>query len=252
MYDKLSPEERASYLRSDKYPRSAKYDVDWLWKNQMGSHCLWLAESLTNLMHLKPGMRVLDLGAGKVLDSIFLAKEFGCQVWAVDLGVDPTENLARVREAGVEGLVFPLKADARALPFADGFFDAAVSINAYWFVGTDDFYLPARFARLFRPGAEIGFILPGLFREIEGPVPAALAELWLQHFVAYHSPAWWRRHFERTGLLEVKTCDDLGGGEGSRIFRLWDWLVSGEEGVAVKDNGENLTFVRVVAKKAGG
>ena len=47
-----------------------------------------------NATGLEPGMRVLDLGCGKGLSSIFLAKEFGVQVWAADLWtplvIDPT------------------------------------------------------------------------------------------------------------------------------------------------------------------
>jgi len=61
---------------SDKYPRSAKYDVDRIWKNRMGSHCLWLTEALTNVMELAPGMRVRDLGCRKVLGSIFLGPRY--------------------------------------------------------------------------------------------------------------------------------------------------------------------------------
>ena len=37
VYDMLTPEERAAALSNARYPRSAKYDLDWLWKNQMGS-----------------------------------------------------------------------------------------------------------------------------------------------------------------------------------------------------------------------
>jgi cyclopropane fatty-acyl-phospholipid synthase-like methyltransferase len=36
-------------------------------------------------MNLQPGMRVLDLGCGRALSSIFLHREFGLQVWAADL-----------------------------------------------------------------------------------------------------------------------------------------------------------------------
>ncbi len=250
MYDKLSPEERVSILRSDKYPRSAKYDVDWIWRNHMGSHCLWLTEALTNLMQLTPGMRVLDLGCGKALGSIFVAREFGCQVWAVDLSVSPTDNLIRIKEAGVEDLVFPLQADARSLPFPEGFFDAAVSINAYWIFGTDDFYLPRQFIKLLKPDGQIGLVMPGLFREIEGEAPEHLRKLWLEHFIGYHTPGWWKHHLERTGLVRVGTSDDLGDGEGARVFRLWDWLNNGEEGEVVRDNGRYLTFVRLVGRKA--
>jgi len=37
-------------------------------------------------------MRVLDLGCGKALSSIFLAKEYGTQVWATDLWISATDN----------------------------------------------------------------------------------------------------------------------------------------------------------------
>lgn len=249
LYEKMSPEERASALKDDRYPRSAKYDPDWIWGNQMGSHCLWLAETLTNLMDLKPGQRVLNLGCGKAIESIFLAKEFGCQVWAVDLAVSATENLGRIREAGVQDLVFPLQVDARTLPFAEGFFDATVSVNAYWLVGTDDFYLPRRFARLFKPDAQIGMIVPGVLREIEGEVPEHLRELWVDHFLAYHSPSWWKKHLERSGQIKIEVADPLEDGEGSRIFRHWDWLNSGGQGAAVKDDGRYLTFIRLVGRR---
>ena len=46
-------------------------------QNGMGSNPLWLVEWLTAAMDLKPGMRVLDLGCGRGLTSIFLAREFG-------------------------------------------------------------------------------------------------------------------------------------------------------------------------------
>lgn len=51
----------------------------------MGPNVLWLAEALSQMMDLRPGMRVLDMGCGKAISSIFLAKEFGLEVWATDL-----------------------------------------------------------------------------------------------------------------------------------------------------------------------
>ena len=59
---------------SKKFPRSNKYDSDWIIKNQMGLNPLWLTEWLCEKMPLTSGMRVLDLGCGKALSSIFLAK----------------------------------------------------------------------------------------------------------------------------------------------------------------------------------
>jgi hypothetical protein len=61
------------------------------------------------------------------LSSIFLAKEFGVEVWATDLWVKPDENLRRAAEAHVEDQVHPIYAEAHALPFAEDFFDALIS-----------------------------------------------------------------------------------------------------------------------------
>ncbi len=43
----------------------------------MGPNVLWLTEALSQVMELKRGMRVLDMGCGKAVSSIFLAREFG-------------------------------------------------------------------------------------------------------------------------------------------------------------------------------
>ena len=56
------------------------------------------------------------------------SREFGVQVWATDLWFNVSENIQRIRDAGVEDGVFPIHADARSLPFAREFFDAVVSI----------------------------------------------------------------------------------------------------------------------------
>ena len=55
----------------------------------MGPNVLWLTEALTQVLPLEPGMRVLDLGCGAAISSIFLARELGVQVWAADLWIEP-------------------------------------------------------------------------------------------------------------------------------------------------------------------
>src|SRR5712691_5718143 len=117
------------------FPRSAAYEAKWVLENLMGPNVLWLAESLSELLELRPGMRVLDLGCGKAISSIFLAKEFGVQVWATDLWVPAADNWRRIGDAGAEGSVYPVHAEAHTLPFAEGFFDALVSLDAYHYFG---------------------------------------------------------------------------------------------------------------------
>ena len=122
-------------------------------------------------------MRVLDLGCGRAMSSIFLRREFGVQVWATDLWFSASENLQRIRDAGVEDGVFPIHADARSLPFAAEFFDAIVSIDSFFYYGTDDLYLNY-LARFVKPGGPVGIAGAGLMREIDGAIPAHLREWW--------------------------------------------------------------------------
>ncbi len=235
------------------YPRSAKYDPAWVFANSVGSQCLWLTESLTQKMDLRPGQRVLDLGCGKALSSVFLAKEFGVQVWAVDLKFDPTNNRRMACETGAGDLVLPVRADARSLPFAKGFFDAVISINAYWIFGTDDFYAPAYFAPLLRPGAQVGLINPGVLREYEAgsEVPAHVKPYWLEHVIAYHSPDWWRRHFERTGLFDVAVSDGLDDRDGVKVWQRWASVVAPQDTLIRDDQGQNISFIRTVLRRNG-
>ena len=136
----------------DRFPVAARYHPDWVRASASGgANALWLAEWLAEAIELRPGMRVLDLACGRAMSSVFLHREFGAQVWAVDLWHSASENLQRIRDAGVEDGVFPLHADARSLPFAAEFFDAVVSIDAFVYFGTDDLYL-TDLARLVKPG----------------------------------------------------------------------------------------------------
>lgn len=203
-------------LTNPRYPRSAGYSTRWMVDGAMGPNPLWQAEALTELMPLEPGLKVLDLGCGTALSSVFLAKEFGVEVWATDLWIQPEENLRRVVAAGVGDRVHPVHAEAHDLPYAAGFFDAIVSIGAYHYFGTDDLYL-GYVARLLKPGGRIGIVTPGLTEEHETLPPAHLTAYWKWDFCAWHSPAWWRRHWEKTGLVTVDVADQLPGS--------WqDWL----------------------------
>jgi len=125
-------------LHHDLYPRSNHFDAEWIIANQMGPHPLWLMESLVQALHIDTSMRALDLGCGRAITLVFLAREFGAQIWATDLWIDPSDNLVRIRQAGVADRVFPIHAEAHDLPYADGFFDVIVSVDAYQYFGTDD------------------------------------------------------------------------------------------------------------------
>jgi SAM-dependent methyltransferase len=148
-------------LTVERYPRSNKYDPQWVVDNLMGPHPPWCAESLLDVMPLRPGMRELDLGCGTAVTSIFLARECDVEVWAADLWVQPTDNWERIKAAGVEDQVHPIHADAHELPFSHGFFDAIFSVGACHYFGTGAEYLPYCLEFL-RGEGSIGIVVPGI------------------------------------------------------------------------------------------
>jgi len=240
-------------LLSPRFPRSSAYHPDWLLAGVSGgANPLWLTEWLCEALDLKPGMRVLDLGCGRAMSSVFLRREFGVQVWATDLWFDASENLRRIRDAGVDDGVFPIHANSRDLPFATEFFDAIVSIDSFLYYGTDDLYL-ASLARFVKPGGQIAIAGAGLVQEIDGPLPDHLRAWWEPEpaLWAFHSPGWWRRHWERSGAVDVTHADSLP--DGWRYWLDWHRAVAPDNHVEIAaveaDAGRNLGYLRVVARR---
>jgi SAM-dependent methyltransferase len=245
----VSADER---LISDRFPRASGYHPEWVLAGVSGgANALWLTEWLAEALDLRPGMRVLDLGCGRALSSIFLRRAFGVQVWAADLWFNASENLKRIRDAGVEVGVFPIHADARMLPFAAEFFDAVVAIDSYFYYGTDDLYLNY-IAGLVKPGGPIAIAGAGLMREVDGEIPTHLREWWAQDLPwCLHSAAWWQRHWGRTGILDIEVADTLA--DGWRFWLSWLRLVAPDNAVEIRaleaDSGTHLGYVRVVGRR---
>jgi cyclopropane fatty-acyl-phospholipid synthase-like methyltransferase len=251
--------ELRSRLAKPAFPRSSTYDAKWMLDTNMGPNVLWLAEWASQVVPLHEGMRVLDLGCGKATSSIFLAKEFGATVWAVDLWIKPTDNWERIKAADVTDRVLPLHAEAHALPFAADYFDAILSFDAYHYFGTDDLYL-GYLSKFIRPGGRIGIVVPGLVRELpEGP-PETVRPYWEWDFCSFHSPEWWRKHWAKTGLVEIEVADTLANG-----WQVWaEWseccaeVGAGFVSAAAReaemlrlDQGQVFGFTRVVARRPG-
>ena len=236
---------------TQRFPRSFKYNPEWMVAGASSSaNALWLTEWLSESLALSPGMRVLDLGCGRATSSIFLRREFGVEVWATDLWFSASENLQRIRDAGVEDGVFPIHADARALPFAAGFFDAIVSIDSFVYYGTDDLYLNY-LCQFLRPGGSIAIAGAGLAAEIEGPVPEHLRTWWTPSLWSLHSASWWRRHWERTGLVSIEHADLLP--DGWQLWLAWHQVIAPDNAVEIAavsaDRGRYLGYVRAVGRR---
>ncbi len=192
------------------FPKASQYDPEWVRKHSMGENVLYNLESLTKSLNLKPGMRVLDLGCGKAISSIFLAKEFGVTVWAVDEAISASANYERILEEGCEDKVIPMEADARSLPFAEEYFDAVIVVDSYTYFGTDEKYLPY-IARFIKPGGHIAIVDVCFTKEIETleQVPDFLKEDYQNYWYFIHTIEWWRKLWEKTGLVQVEAAEQL-------------------------------------------
>lgn len=244
-------------MRHDRYPRASAYDPTWVSHNLMGPNSLWLIEDLAERLDLHPGDRVLDLGCGSAITSIFLAREYGVQVTAADLWVEASSNLARIQEADVEQLVTTLNVEAHTLPFAHGSFDAVVSIDAYHYFGTDVRYL-SYLKNFVRPGGSIGFISPGNDidpdnrpDDVEGPQPDRHGADWF----TFRSADWWERHWRHTPQVSIRSVGMIEGG-----WELWHrhhLAAAAWDGQPVSENdddqllhsdaGRTLGFVYMIA-----
>lgn len=240
-------------LVSERFPRASQYNPEWVIASASGgANSLWLTEWLCTALDLRPGMRVLDLGCGRAASSIFLHREFGVQVWATDLWFSASENRERIQDAGVADGVFPVHADARALPYAGEFFDVVVGVDSFCYFATDALYLNY-LARFVKPGGQIALAGAGLVQEIEGAIPGHLREWWTPDLWCLHSAAWWRRHWERTGLLDIECAETMD--DGWKLWLDWHRIIAPDNAAEITaveaDAGSYLGYVRVVGRRDG-
>ncbi|NLO39588.1 MAG: methyltransferase domain-containing protein [Ruminiclostridium sp.] len=238
-------------MKNERYPLSSKYDPDWILQNAMGSHSLWLQESLTQEMNLKPGMRALDLGCGKAISSIFLAKEFGLKVCATDLWINSAENWERISESGMEDMIFPIHADAHELPFADGYFDVLMSVNSLFFYVADGEFLREKILRYVKPGGEIGIIVPGFYQEYTDGIPEDLKPHWSDQLDKWYTLDWWVNCFTASETVDILIADTLPDNEGNMIYKKSAMIFNAHEEPFNVIAGDNITFIRIIAKRKG-
>jgi SAM-dependent methyltransferase len=248
-------------LKKPEFPRSIKYHPDWILENQMGPNALWLLEWLCQTLPFEAGMRVLDLGCGKAMTSIFLAREFGVHVWAADLWMNPDNNWRRIVEAGVSDLVCPMRAEGHSLPFAKGFFDAVVCIDAYHYFGTDELYLDY-LSRFIRQGGSVGVVVPGCMQHIGDPPPEHLTQpqangkvFWESSCRSFKTAGFWTKLWERCPMLADTVVDTQP--DGWRHWRDFELAVEAagkgifpsDAEALEKDQGRFLGFLRLTARR---
>jgi ubiquinone/menaquinone biosynthesis C-methylase UbiE len=249
-------------LSHPNFPLSSKYTPDFVFENNMGPNVLWLTEWLVKDMNIAPEMRILDMGCGKAISSIFLAHEYDVEVWANDLWISANDNWKRVCDVGLQKRIFPIHAEAHALPYAENFFDVIISIDSYHYYGTDQLYL-GYLQKFLKPGGEIGIVVPGLYREFLGNIPEHLTrtqksggQFWVWDCCTFHTSQWWRNLWSEYKFIKITLCDEMP--DGGTVWLEWEKALAASDVEKMfpsdvealeEDNNENITFVRMIARR---
>ena len=256
----VSADGPATRLNHPEFPLSSKYGDAWQLQEHMGPNPLWFVELVSEKCPIEPGIRVLDLACGAGLTSIFLAREFAAEVWAVDMKLNRAAVHGRLRESGLTEQVNLVEADARELPFAYESFDVIICVNAYYLFGSDDSYLPY-VSQFLRPGGRLGVTQVGFD---DDPAPGTPRRspgyYWDGQVVKARPLDWWKETWN--------ACDDVVVEVAEAVPNAWEnWLrwneICLEEGAVQlrreleaeteylrADGGDHFGFHRLVARKA--
>ena len=208
------PNSNKSYERKDKemkFPKTSHFDAKLVRSKIMGPNTLKLCEELMEGDPIPPGSVVLDLGSGCGISSAMLAREYDLITYAADLWSDPSENMHFLESIGLTNKqVIPIKADANALPFARGFFDAVVSVDSYNYFGRDPRFLGEKLLPYVRHGGLILLAIPGMVRDCHDDLPACLLASWTPEQLDYmHDMCWWRAIFEQADCVDVVNMHEM-------------------------------------------
>ncbi len=234
------------------FTKSNRYDFDFVKENMMGPNAMKILEEMSESLKLEKGMRILDLGCGRGLTSIFLAKEYDVTVFATDLWISATDNYERIKSMGLEDKIIPIHAEAHDLPFANEFFDAAISIDAYHYFGVEKDYLTKYFAPLVKKGGQIAVAVPGLKQEFTNGVPAELVPYWCDDMtLTLQSFDWWCNLWKNSDLVSIKEFKEL-----NCLKESWqDWLLCDNDyarrdiGMMEAEGGNYFNLVSIIATK---
>ena len=244
---------RKPYASMDEYPRSRKYGTAAFMSRLSGPNPIKLTEELLENSALRQGSVVCDLGCGKGLTSVFLAKEYGLKVYAVDPLSDPEENRRFFTSQGLlSSHVLPLKTELKDAPVEKEFFDAVVNVGAFNYYGRDDAYLSDEILPYVKHGGYIYIAVPGMVKDCHDALPEELLLSWTPEQLAFmHDVEFWRGVISKTPGVEALCIEEMHSRD--EVWR--DWLTQ-DNPYAARDRrsmeagaGKYLNFIKMILRK---
>jgi cyclopropane fatty-acyl-phospholipid synthase-like methyltransferase len=235
-----------------KYEKASRYDPEYVTELIMGPNPIKLLEELCSLQPIAPEDNVLDLGCGRGLTSMFIAREYGARVIAADLWISPGENKVRFEEAGLTDRIIPIRAEAHDLPFAEEYFDIVTCVDAYHYFGLDPDYLGSHLLPLLKRGGHLLIAVPGLKRDIHDDIPAEMLLSWRPEDIeTLHDADHWREIVSAAQGAEIAHLAPMESFE-----ECWDdWLACDNE-YAVHDRkamaagaGRYMNFIAIILRR---
>ena len=143
--------------------------------DQFHGRGLEATEEIANLLEVAATDHLLDIGSGIGGPARYMARRFGCRVTGIDLTAgfcDVARHLSRL--LGLEAKVGFELGDAAAMPFADGSFDGAYSMNVSMNIA-DKAALYREVRRVLKPGGwlMLSELAKGPGAELDYPTPWA-------------------------------------------------------------------------------
>ena len=233
-------------MRSDNYKHL--YTPEYM----MGPCSIRLLDELTQRYPLPQQGRILDLGCGTGMSTLFTAHAApDADIFAVDLWISAEDNYRRFTQWNIADRVIPLHANANDLPFAPAYFDAIVTVDAYHYFAANPTYFQEKLLPLVKPGGWILIAVPGLHEEFLD-VPACYTEWAGDEVSLFRSCNWWRE-----ALGESPAIAQMHLWEMDTHDLAWqDWFASGHKYAAqdkiCMDNGvwENLRSIGMAIQRA--
>ncbi|MBO7743110.1 class I SAM-dependent methyltransferase [Paenibacillus sp. MWE-103] len=214
----------------------------------LGPGSYHMALPLVEAVRIRPGVRVLEVGAGNGQVASILAKH-----WAVTVvTLEPWLNLSVIRDnaagLGVANQVLPMNVTAQSMPFASETFDAVISIGSFEMIRDDRPQALEEMMRVARSGAYVGIAEPMCH-------PCELTEQQLQTKIGqsfhdhFRTLDWNKELFHQHGLSVVENY------YFSDAYQWWydhvhdERCPLDEREFVVKDAGKWLSLGLVVGRK---